>query len=76
MVGKLRLRINTLSPGLQYESDLPMLADRKEGGAHTATMSLQAKVVPSANDSMKLSALAIPGIVGPGRIQKNCGVML
>ena len=43
LVGKLRLRVNTLSPGLQYESDLPLLADRKEGGSHTGTVSLQAK---------------------------------
>lgn len=43
MVGKLRLRLNTLAPGLQYEADLPLLADRKEGGTHKATLSLQAK---------------------------------
>lgn len=46
LVGKLRLRVNTFGPGLQYESDLPLLADRKEGGTHTATMSLQVKAKP------------------------------
>ena len=52
LVGKLRLRLNTLAPGLQYESDLPLLADRKEGGTHKATLSVVAKVsnVGSAED--------------------------
>ena len=44
MVGKLRLRLNTLAPGHLYSSRLPMLANRKEGGRHTATADLQAKV--------------------------------
>ena len=49
MVGKLRLRLNTLAPGHLYSSKLPMLANRKEGGRHTATADLQAKVLACGN---------------------------
>lgn len=44
MIGKLRLRLNTLQTGETYKAKLPMLGNRKEGGHHNADLQLEIKV--------------------------------
>lgn len=45
LIGKLRLRLNTLQAGETYDCSLPMLGDRKKGGHHNATANLDVKVI-------------------------------
>ena len=45
MIGKLRLRLNTLATGELYEANLPMLGNRKQGGHHNADAQLSIKVL-------------------------------
>lgn len=44
MAGLLRLRLNSLTSGVDHSAELPMCASRKQGGEKTATLGLNIKV--------------------------------
>ena len=59
-VAKLRVRLCALQPGRTSPVDLPMLADRRQGGGIKATAHMSIKVLPSMA-LITLFSLSAPG---------------